>query len=233
MIQIQTAVVYFATFYWKTLGRTWLNGTAVYYVLHLVEDRHFPLPAIDNLFVLTLLTWGTLAIEFSMGTLVWFRELRYPVLLAALCLHMGIEYALNIPLFEWISIAPYVTFIYPEDLSRARNRRYPAPRASADRYLNLMAGSRPGLGAASRPVGNSQVSFGAINRRRDRSARGRTLHLFPYRSGGRRWVAPYGLSATDVPPRGLGTARRPDARSAIFQPGNVLTEQMEWRMRIT
>ena len=118
LIQIQTAVVYFATFYWKTLGRTWLNGTAVYYVLHVVADRHFPLPAIDNLFVLTLLTWSTLAIEFSMATLVWFRELRYPVLLAALCLHMGIEYALNIPLFEWISIAPYVTFIYPEDLSR-------------------------------------------------------------------------------------------------------------------
>ena len=58
-------------------------------------------------------------IELGLGTLVWFRELRYPVLLAGLCLHLGIEYAMNIPLFEWISIATYAVFIYPEDLSRA------------------------------------------------------------------------------------------------------------------
>lgn len=117
LVQIQTAIVYFATFYWKTLGPTWMNGTAVYYALHL-QERRLPMPGIENLFVLKLLTWGTLAIEFSLGTLVWFRELRYPILLAGLCLHMGIEYAMSIPLFEWIAISLYVTFIYPEDLSR-------------------------------------------------------------------------------------------------------------------
>jgi len=37
MLQIQTAVVYFATFYWKSLGILWVNGTAVYYALRL-ED---------------------------------------------------------------------------------------------------------------------------------------------------------------------------------------------------
>ncbi len=126
MIQIQTAVIYFATFYWKTLGTMWINGTAVYYAFHSIEFHRFPMPAIHNLPLLALLTWGTLAIEFSLGVLVWFRELRYPVLLAGLCLHLGIEYSMNIPLFEWISVAAYVTFIYPEDLSRAwvwiRNR---------------------------------------------------------------------------------------------------------------
>jgi len=41
-------------------------------------------------------------------------------------LHLGIEYAMNIPLFEWMIVATYVNFIYPEDLSRTltwtRNR---------------------------------------------------------------------------------------------------------------
>ena len=119
LIQIQIAVVYFSTFYWKTLGTTWINGTAIYYVLRLEEDHRFPVPFVHSLLLIKLATWLTLLIEFSMAVLVWSRELRYPVLLAALCLHLGIEYSMNIPLFEWIMIAGLVTFIYPEDLARA------------------------------------------------------------------------------------------------------------------
>jgi len=119
MIQIQIAVVYFATFYWKTLGVLWINGTAVYYALRLEDFRRFPMPHLHNMFVIRSLTWSTLLIEFALGVLIWFKETRYWVLLAGLCLHIGIEYAMNIPLFEWMAVACYVTFIYPEDLSRA------------------------------------------------------------------------------------------------------------------
>lgn len=118
LIQIQLAVLYFATFYWKTLGPSWMDGTAVYYVLRLDAFRHFPMPSINALWLVKCLTWGTLLIEFSLGVLVWFKELRYPVLIAGLCLHLGIEYSMNIPLFEWIMIATFVTFVEPEDLSR-------------------------------------------------------------------------------------------------------------------
>ncbi len=120
MLQIQTAVVYFLTFYWKSMGVTWINGTAVYYALHLQSFQRFPVP-IHNLFVLKSLTWTTLLIEFALAVLIWFKELRYPVLLAGLGLHLGIEYAMNIPLFEWMIIAAYVNFIDPEDLSRTWN----------------------------------------------------------------------------------------------------------------
>lgn len=126
LIQIQTAVVYLATFYWKTLGQAWIDGTALYYVMRLDEFHHFPMPAIRSLFLVMLLTWLTLLIEFAMGVLVWFRELRYFVLLAGLCLHLSVEYSMNLPLFQWIMISTYVTFLYPEDLSRTwawvRNR---------------------------------------------------------------------------------------------------------------
>jgi hypothetical protein len=126
LIQIQTAVLYFATFYSKTLGDSWKSGTAIYYVLRLDEFQRFPLPLIHNPFLLKALAWGTLFIECSLGVLIWFRELRYPVLLAGICMHLGIEYSMNIPLFEWIAISTYVTFIYPEDLTRSfawiRNR---------------------------------------------------------------------------------------------------------------
>jgi hypothetical protein len=118
MLQIQTAVVYFATFYWKSMGILWVNGTAVYYALHLEDFHHFPLPPLHNLFVIKSLTWLTLLIEFALAVLVWFKETRYPVLLAGVCLHLGIEYAMNIPLFEWMIVATYVNFIEPEDLTR-------------------------------------------------------------------------------------------------------------------
>jgi vitamin K-dependent gamma-carboxylase-like protein len=121
MLQIQTAVVYFSTFYWKSMGILWINGTAVYYALHLQDFRHFPVPAINSLFIIKSLTWGTLLIEFALGVLIWFKELRYPVLIAGLCLHLGIEYAMNIPLFEWMAVATYVNFIEPQDLTRMWN----------------------------------------------------------------------------------------------------------------
>jgi hypothetical protein len=144
MLQIQTAVVYLATFYWKSMGTLWMNGTAVYYALHLEDFHRFPIPPLHSMFLIKTLTWTTLAIEFALAVLVWFKELRYPVLLAGLCLHVGIEYAMNIPLFEWMIVATYVNFIYPEDISRAWTwtrahfdklfkRTAPAPAVEKDR----------------------------------------------------------------------------------------------------
>jgi hypothetical protein len=119
MIQVQMSVAYLSTFGSKMFGKTWRDGTAVYYVLRLEALHRFPVPFVNRLLVTKLITWGTLVIEFAVGFLVWFRALRYAVLIAGFVLHMSIEYSMNLPLFEWIMVATYVTFIDPEDLSRA------------------------------------------------------------------------------------------------------------------
>jgi hypothetical protein len=120
MIQIQLSLVYLATFWQKTLGPTWINGTALYYVYQLDQFHRFPLPSfIQDPMFLRFQTWITLAIEFSLGTLIWFRELRYPLLAIGLALHLALEYSMNVPLFQWIILSVYVTFIEPEDLARA------------------------------------------------------------------------------------------------------------------
>lgn len=119
MIQFEMAIVYLATFWWKSIGADWVDGTALFYVYHLDETRRFPLPAwILHPAVVRLGTWLTLALEFSLGTLVWFKELRYPVLLLGVCLHLILEYSLNVPLFQWVILSSYVLFIDPADLSR-------------------------------------------------------------------------------------------------------------------
>jgi predicted DCC family thiol-disulfide oxidoreductase YuxK len=119
MIQIQTSLMYFSTFAWKTIGSDWRDGTALYYTTRLIEFQRFPMPTLDNGIILKLATWSALVIEFSAGVLVWVRRLRYWVLLAGLCLHLSIEYSMNIALFQWVALASYVTFIDPADLTGA------------------------------------------------------------------------------------------------------------------
>jgi hypothetical protein len=47
------------------------------------------------------------------------QELRYKVLWAGVMLHVSLEYAMNVPLFQWIMLSSFVTFVYPADVVRA------------------------------------------------------------------------------------------------------------------
>jgi hypothetical protein len=123
MIQVQVSLAYLVTFYYKTMGAAWLDGTALGYVYRLEEFRRFPAPAfLRDALMVRLGTWGTLAVEFALGALVWLREWRYPILLAGAALHLSLEYIMNVPLFQWIIVSTYLTFLYPEDLTRVWNR---------------------------------------------------------------------------------------------------------------
>ncbi|HWF11525.1 MAG TPA: HTTM domain-containing protein [Bryobacteraceae bacterium] len=123
MIQIELALMYFAAFCSKAQGHPWVDGTALFYVFHLDELRRFPLPAwFFDSHVLKLGTWSVLALEFSLGILIWIRDLRYYVLACGLVFHLAIEYSMNIPLFEWDILAAYILFIDASDIARARKR---------------------------------------------------------------------------------------------------------------
>jgi hypothetical protein len=117
MIQFELSFMYLMAFWWKMKGHTWLNGTALYYVLHLHSIARFPVPLwIQSPVILRAGGWFTLALEFSLGTLLWFRRFRYPLLLLGLLFHLCIEYALNLPMFSWDVIIGYILFVDPSDL---------------------------------------------------------------------------------------------------------------------
>jgi hypothetical protein len=119
MIQLELAFLYFVAFWWKSMGIPWVNGTALYYVSHIDELRRFPVPNwFQNPVLMKLGSWLTLALEFSLGVLIWFKELRYPVLLLGVLFHLFLEYWLNIPMFQWDVLTAYVLFIDPADLMR-------------------------------------------------------------------------------------------------------------------
>jgi hypothetical protein len=120
MIQFELALVYFATFCVKVKGAPWLQGTAMYYVYHLDEFKRFPIPSwFLHPLMLKLESWAALVLEFSLGVLIWVKELRYILLTLGLLFHLSLEYSLNIPLFQWDILSAYILFIDPADLTRA------------------------------------------------------------------------------------------------------------------
>lgn len=122
MIQFELSLLYFAAFWWKAQGTPWVQGTALGYVYHLDELRRFPVPDFFmNPTMISLETWGTLALEFSLGVLIWFKDIRYYLLAVATVFHLAIELTLNIPMFEWDVLAGYLLFIDAADMERVWN----------------------------------------------------------------------------------------------------------------
>ncbi len=132
MIQFELALMYFATFCVKVKGAPWLQGTATYYILHLDEFKRFPIPSwFLHPLILKLESWTALVLEFSLGVLIWVKELRYIVLTLGLLFHLSLEYSLNIPLFQWDILSAYILFVDPADITPAwnwlRTRRVASP----------------------------------------------------------------------------------------------------------
>jgi hypothetical protein len=119
LIQLQLAGMYAQAFFCKVIGPTWQDGSALYWILKLEDYARFPLPIIpDHYWMLQVATWGTLWIEFALFTLIWVRPIRKYVLATGILLHLGIDYALNIPVFEWVTMAAYMAFIDGEATAR-------------------------------------------------------------------------------------------------------------------
>lgn len=119
LLQIQFSIIYISTVMFKMKGEYWADGTAVYVATRLDEFVRVPLELLNNLAVIKFLTWSTLVVELALGTLVWFREWRYWVLIAGVGLHLGIELVMNIPMFEWIMIVAMICMIDPHDMKTA------------------------------------------------------------------------------------------------------------------
>lgn len=129
--QLQFCFVYLSAFFSKIQCNRWIDGTALYYTSHLREFERLPLPFLfDHLWTCKILTWSSLVIEFSLFSLIWYRPLRYPILIAAALFHIVLELTMNIPLFEWLMIASLVLFVDAQDLMRVvgKCKASPSPR---------------------------------------------------------------------------------------------------------
>ena len=122
MIQFELSLMYFVTFCWKVEGASWVQGSALYYVYNLDELQRFPVPSwFLHPTVLKLASWFALVLEFSLGVLIWVKELRYALLALGVMFHLFLEYSLNLPMFEWDILSAYILFVDAADLKRSWN----------------------------------------------------------------------------------------------------------------
>jgi hypothetical protein len=116
LVQVQVSILYIAAVWAKVRGVTWNDGTAVSYAFRIDDIARFPVPGFvtDSLVLANLLTYGTLAVELSIGMLVWNRVLRPWVLLLGVGLHLGIDYAVRVGFFSYAVLVAYVAFVPPD-----------------------------------------------------------------------------------------------------------------------
>ncbi len=114
ILQLQLCVTYCVTGFVKATGQAWQEGEAVGTVLQLGQLQRFPIPD----FLMTplashVMSYVTLAVELGFPFLIWIPRLRVPVLLVGLAFHLGLEWMLNIQLFQWTIIGFYPLFLVP------------------------------------------------------------------------------------------------------------------------
>jgi hypothetical protein len=119
LLQFQVCLLYLAAFSFKASGARWIDGSVVFIVQQLSEFERFPVP--DFMRTITaskILTWGTLAIEGLFPLLVWFKDTRIIAIVALIAMHLGIEYSMNIQLFEWTLIATTCLFLTGDEVKK-------------------------------------------------------------------------------------------------------------------
>jgi hypothetical protein len=123
MIQLELSFLYLISFWWKMKGGAWTEGSALYFIFHLDEFQRFPIPQfLLHPAVLRVGSWLALAVEFLLGSAIWIKKFRYPLLVVGVLFHLSLEYAINVPLFQWDVLSAYVLFIDPADLQRILHR---------------------------------------------------------------------------------------------------------------
>jgi hypothetical protein len=69
--------------------------------------------------LLRLATWGTLCEETALGLGLWIHELRFPLLVTGVVLHLIFDLILNLQLFSWIMIISLLLFLSPAEAESA------------------------------------------------------------------------------------------------------------------
>lgn len=120
LIQLQLSVVYLSAVWQKVQGQLWRNGTAVSYALRITDVHRLPTPdfVTHSIILSELLTFGTLALEASLGILIWNRAARPWVLALGILMHLGIDLSILVGFFSYAMIVCYITFIPTNTASR-------------------------------------------------------------------------------------------------------------------
>jgi sporulation delaying protein B len=120
VIRIQVAVIYLHAAVAKCAVTEWQNGTAVYYWLtdpqYGVAEWLWPVvfPMLRNPFIVTAITWGSVALEFALfAGLIAKMRYRRPLLWMGIIFHVGIAVMHGLISFSISMIGALILFLRP------------------------------------------------------------------------------------------------------------------------
>jgi hypothetical protein len=118
LLQLQLCLVYLSASLLKLQGVEWRDGTAVYYALNARQFFHYPIPDFvrSSPGIILILTWTVMTFELVLPFGLWIPKIRRLFLVLGLLLHLGMEYSLNLFLFQWLMMVGLCTFVKREDV---------------------------------------------------------------------------------------------------------------------
>lgn len=131
IFQIYVCYIYLAAGLGKFNTQPWKNGTALWWLWYDGGfGRFFPAWMSEFLFnrmaIVKLQTWAALLIELGCIVTIWIPSLRWYTFLAVVALHVGIELALIMHAFEYLSVVGWASFlVYPNDCLRRESNATP------------------------------------------------------------------------------------------------------------
>jgi hypothetical protein len=118
ILELQVGWIYLMTGLEKTAGSLWKNGTATFYALQLEHTfgRWWAYPLATNMFIVQLMSLGTLAVEllFLPLSMIPTRMTRLMAVLAAALLQGGILTMMNVGNFPVIMLSTLILFLPAE-----------------------------------------------------------------------------------------------------------------------
>lgn len=120
LMQIQMCAIYLSAAISKTYGNWWVDGDAMSYIAQLREFFAVSRPGVGLIastpILLKLITWATVGGEFAIPLLVWFKETRRVAIVAAVLLHLGVEYTMYVYFFSYTMLVGLCAFLEGADL---------------------------------------------------------------------------------------------------------------------
>jgi hypothetical protein len=115
LMQLQLSAIYIGSVLEKLRGQSWRDGTALGIALRIDDLERFGAFRwiADHPALVSIGTFGTIAVELAVGVGVWFPRARLPVMAAGALLHIGIALAMRVGFFSAAILVLYLAFVPP------------------------------------------------------------------------------------------------------------------------
>lgn len=119
LFQLEVTFLYVSVSLSKLPGGAWIDGTALYYIIHMSSFY----PGICNPEVLfhrylplKLMTWGAILTELICWITVWIPSLRTATVIHMIIFHIGIDVTMSMHCFEWLAILGWIVHLLQPDV---------------------------------------------------------------------------------------------------------------------